>query len=99
MENNLIKDYCIENCVAIEFDNHDQFTRINMLFDQDPRGYCYFNSGIISFTTTYDGIGNKITRRFTSIKSSKTYADFIRLTAEEFFILAVPGRSIIEYIK
>lgn len=96
--NNLIKDYCVNNKVVIEFNTHDQFAMINGLFDEAVNSYPYIHAGLVSFFVVSDTLG-RTTRRFTTFKESSTYKDYIRLTADEFFILALPSKSILEYIK
>ena len=96
MENNLIYDYCLTNKVAISFANEDQFHRISLLFNKKKEPvFLWKNGGWVSYTEIKRA-GHTTTGQIGPYPFSQ---DFIHLSAEEFFTLALPCKSILESIK
>ena len=95
MENNLIYDYCTKEKVAIRFETEDQLNNLHSLFNRMKNTiYLWKNGGWVTYT---------IVKRagFTSpmLISPVPPDEYILLTADEFFTLALPDRSILESIK
>ena len=94
-ENNLIKDYCIENPVAIVFRSRQDLEMISALFDQTtPAGY---TSGAVSFTRLKQE--NGLTRLYRCSSIPYLGNSFVHLSSQEFFALALPNLSILEKLK
>jgi hypothetical protein len=94
-ENNLIKDYCIENPVAIVFRSRQDLEMISALFDRPtPAGY---TSGAVSFTRLQQEDGLIRLHRISSIPYLGN--SFLHLSSQEFFALALPNVSILEKLK
>lgn len=98
-ENNLIRDYCTQNKVAIAFSDADQLDMIMGLFGEEAvaQRHLFLRGGVVSFFKYLTEMGriNFRVRQF----YSKEFYDHILLKAEEFFFLAMPNRSILEFIK
>ena len=94
--NNLILDYCIQNKVAISFADEEELNKIRMLFNlgKEPM-HLWKNGGWVSFTNILRG-GHTITCQ---IGPNDMGIEFIHLTAEEFFTLALPCRSILSHLN
>jgi len=93
-ESNLIKDYCLENPVAIVFRSRTDLEMISALFNNPvPAGY---TSGAISFTRFQLRDGEQLYRI-----SIIPYLgnSFVHLSSQEFFALALPNVSILEKLK
>jgi hypothetical protein len=94
--NNLILDYCLTNKVAISFANEDQLHRISLLFNKKKEPvFLWKYGGWVSYTKI-DRSGYTINGQIGPYPFSQ---DFIHLSAEEFFTLALPNKSILESIK
>jgi hypothetical protein len=94
-ENNLIKDYCLENPVAIIFRSRQDLEMISALFDQPtPSGY---TSGAVSFTRLQQEDG--LIRLCEISIIPYLGRSFVYLSSQEFFALALPNLSILEKLK
>jgi hypothetical protein len=88
MENNLIYDYCKENKVVIIYSTREDLDMILALFRFKRLNSSHLTSGAVSFYLAM------------SISSVSYWGpDFIYLSAQEFFTLALPNKSILESIK
>jgi hypothetical protein len=96
-ENNLIKDYCLENPVAIVFRSRQDLEMISALFDHPvllPAGY---TSGAVSFTRLQQEDG--LIRLCEISIIPYLGRSFVYLSSQEFFALALPNLSILEKLK
>lgn len=99
MENNLIYDYITQEKVVISYTKPDQIDMIYGLMGVDEYKLklvktLFPESGFL----TFDHIQNQMVPKCSRIYL-KIYDDHILLTADEFFTLALPNKSILEFIK
>lgn len=88
MDNNLIYDYCKENKVVIIYQTREDLDIILSLFRFKRLSNSHLTSGGVSFYIAM------------SLSSFHYWgSDFIHLSAQEFFTLALPNKSILESIK
>jgi hypothetical protein len=94
MDNNLIYEYCLKEKVAICFKDIQELQIILALFKME--NYTRIASGAVSFYVehTRDSV-----TRFRATSLGYMGNDYIHITAQEFFTLALPNKSILESIK
>jgi hypothetical protein len=94
MENNLIYEYCLGHRVAINFKTVQELQFILALFKME--NYTKMHSGTVSFFVEHSK--DSVTR-FRATSLGWMGNDYIHITAQEFFTLALPNKSILEAIK
>jgi hypothetical protein len=93
--NNLIQDYCIENKVAIRFSNQEDLDMLHGLFNRMKEPvYLWKCGGWVSYTQF------KTAMATTTMQIKCSFSeDYILLSLQEFFTLALPNKSILESLK